>query len=80
MREFDERGLLLANAQSNLFVETVDRYSGSSDMVIKQFMNSDICYAIDKYDDFYLDEIIHYLDNNGLVNRGSRKYTEKEMA
>ena len=48
MRDFDEFGRLLAEYQSNIFLNSAEEFSCSSPVFIRRFMKSDFAYFLDK--------------------------------
>lgn len=79
MKEFDEKGLRLAKTQGNIFVESLDRYKCSSSYFVKRYMNSEICYKIDKENEINVAEVFDELENIYKLDRGNIKINTDTM-
>ena len=79
MREFDEEGLMLSNAQASLFYDSVSLFEGSSKVFIRSFMNSSGCAFIDRYQVFDRAAIIRELSEKYDLKRGKKKYAPEVM-
>ena len=79
MREFDEKGLNLANAQASLFHDSVEMFDGSSKVFIRCYMNSDQCSMIDRFLLFDRAVIISELNEKYELDRGKKKYEPEIM-
>lgn len=75
MREFDDKGLNLAKAQGNIFVESLERYECSSSYFIKRFMNSEICSRIDRENEINIALVFEELEEKYQLTRGNKKYS-----
>lgn len=73
MREFDYTGLQLAKAQGNFFVESLQRYSGSSAIFIRKFMYLNESKQIDDYLVFDSARIVEEL-SDARLDLGKDKY------
>lgn len=79
MKELDELGINLCKGQGNLFVESLDRYTGSSSIFIKRFMNCKECFRIDKYYEFDSAGIFEEMENRYDLQRGKEKFDPEAM-
>ena len=73
IREFDEKGLMISSQQGNLFMESINTFSGSSYSFIKTFMNSDIVMNIDNTNEINTSSIIEDLNKYKSIKRGNIK-------
>lgn len=74
MRQFDDKGLMLCKTQGNLFVESIDRFSGGSANFIKRYMNSTECRDVDDTLEFNSSVILSGLEQKYDLNIGKKKY------
>ena len=74
MREFDEAGLWLAKAQGSIFEESLERYSGSSPIFIRNYMYAEETFNVDRFDEFDSAKIIFEL-NKKRLDIGKIKYS-----
>lgn len=75
MRKFDENGLRLAKSQANMFVESISRYNCGSNYFIRRFMNSDICFWIDRFDEFDISSVFNALEKDYQFETGKEKFS-----
>jgi len=84
MREFDKDGLTLCKLQGNLFEESKDKTSTSSDIFIRRFMNSSIVSEFDTLaildDTKTNDEIFDIVEDEfGESTYGTTKYDKEPL-
>ena len=79
MKEFDETGLKLCNAQSSLFYDSAELFKGSSKVFVRCFMNSSQCAIVDRYTIFDRVQIINELNEKYDLNRGRIIYGREIM-
>ena len=84
MRQIDKDGLLLCTMQGNIFEESINRFTCSSEIFIRRFTNSNVVKEFDNIsllDNSYSKEAIFesLIDEYGKLSYGKNKYTSNEM-
>lgn len=76
IRKIDDLGQTLCKRQGQLFVESINRYKGSSYIFIKTFMESDTAYRIDNSNIFDISEVFEDMNKYSKLNIGKEKISK----
>ena len=79
IKKIDDKGQTLCKIQGQMFVESLNRYNGSSYVFIKTFMESNVAFEIDENNVLNISEVFEEMDEYTKLNIGNEKINRDVM-